>query len=285
MSVESPPSTRVLRSCYVPHDGWLGLFAYRILRAGHLETGPEHRISRRDIPGHEFLFCVRGHGSVTVGGQSHRVGPGRLAWLPVRDSHAHSPDPEDPWEILWIRVDSANLTRLMTVLAVQDDPVFRFDDPTAVRALFEAVLSHLEPGSLADYASCDRLVASLLEALLKSRSNRVLEPQVAGHRGLGHLMAQIHIHYNDRWGIDRLAAVCRVSKSHLFRLFRAAFDKTPLNWLRDYRIAQAKRMLVETDTPIAVIASQVGYADPLYFSRDFKKQTGVSPRAFRATEH
>ena len=113
----------------------------------------------------------------------------------------------------------------------------------------------------------------------------MLEPQVAGHRGLGHLMAQIHIHYNERWGIDRLAAVCRVSKSHLFRLFRAAFDKTPLNWLRDYRIAQAKRMLVESDAPIAVIAGQVGYEDPLYFSRDFKKQTGVSPRAFRATEH
>lgn len=285
MQSSEPRKTQILRSHYAAHDGWLGLFAYQILRAGHIRTGPDHAIDRKDVPGHEFLFCLKGRGCVTFEGRSFDVGPSQLVWLPVREPHAHRPDPDDPWELLWLRLDSPNLSRLMTVLAVHSDPVFHFNQPEEIRALFEDALSYLSTASLASQACCDRVVAKLIEYLLESRGSRLLEPEVSSHKGLGRLMAQIHIHYNDHWNIEKLAAECHVSKSHLFRLFRSAFNKTPLNWLRDYRIAQAKRLLIETSDSVTVIANRVGYSDSLYFSRDFKKRTGQSPRTFRASEH
>ena len=75
-----------------------------------------------------------------------------------------------------------------------------------------------------------------------------------------------------------------VSKSHLFRLFRLVYGQTPHNWLRGYRLSQAKRLLVETNKSIGGIALAVGYEDPLHFSRDFKRNVGVPPRRFRALE-
>lgn len=278
-------STQVIRSCYGAHTGLLGLFAYQVLRAGHVRTGPGFRVERKDVPGHEFLYCLGGSGEVTLGGRRHALRPREVAWLPVREPHAHAADPADPWELLWLRVDGPNLRRLATVLAVDEDPVFRPERPEEVEALMEAALAHLEHASLAAQAACDGLVAELIRRLLECRGSRVLTPEVATHSGLGRLMAQIHIHYNEPWDIDRFAAACRVSKSQLFRLFRAAFDETPMGWLRNYRLGQARRLLAETDEPIATVAQRVGYDDPLHFSRDFRKHVGLSPSAFRETEH
>lgn len=278
------PATHILKYHYADHDGWLGLFAYQILRAGHIRTGPDHRIERRDVPGHEFLFCLNGRGVITLGGTRHEVTPNELAWLPVREPHAHRPHPDTPWELLWLRVDSPNLSRLMGVLAVHENPIFQFARPQEIQTLFEAVLQQLESATLAAQASCERLVASLVEHLLISRGDRVLETKSLNHTGLRRLMARIHAHYNDPWDVEKLAATCGVSRAHLFRLFHAAFQTTPLTWLRNYRIAQAKRLLVETSEPVSVIAARVGYTDPFYFSRDFKKRTGRSPTAFRAAE-
>ncbi|PRX11313.1 UNVERIFIED_ORG: AraC family transcriptional regulator [Martelella mediterranea] len=284
MAPASVQQTRILRSYFPVHEGWLGLFAYQVLRAGHIRTGPDHRIERQDVPGHEFLFCIKGEGVVTVRGRTHVVRAGEMAWLPVREPHAHRPVRENPWELLWLRVDSANLSRLMTVLTVHDDPVFHFAEPVIVETLLLELLDRLDRSSLAIQAACDRHVSALVEALVEARENRLLEPEAATHKGLGDLMAQIHAHYNEHWDIDKLAAACRVSKAQLFRLFQTAFGKTPLAWLRDYRMAQAKRLLVETADPVSSIAMAVGYSDPLYFSREFKKHAGLSPRAFRASE-
>ncbi|MBW9088645.1 helix-turn-helix transcriptional regulator [Rhizobium wenxiniae] len=273
--------TEILRSFYSGLDSPTTPFNYRILRAGHIRTAPEYRISRNNVPGHEFIFCLGGVGHVRFHNKVHRVEKNMLAWLPVQVPHAHYPDPDQPWEILWVRIESANLNQLLTILSVESEPVFRFANPDEVRLLIEACLTQIQQHSLLAAAAGETLAASLIERLLQSRSTQLLEPQAASHKGLARLMKEIHLHYNDAWDVDRLCEICGVSKSHLFCLFKSAFGQTPHTWLRSYRIAHAKRLLVETDDPIASIAHQVGYEDPLYFSRDFRMGVGLSPSEFR----
>lgn len=77
---------------------------------------------------------------------------------------------------------------------------------------------------------------------------------------------------------------CQVSKPQLFRLFQATFNQSPLKWLKNYRLSQARRLLVETNDSISRIAALVGYNDPLHFSRDFHRVSGFSPSEFRRKE-
>jgi AraC-like DNA-binding protein len=56
---------------------------------------------------------------------------------------------------------------------------------------------------------------------------------------------------------------------------------TPIAYLNRYRITQAKRLLRETDQSITEIALTVGFSDSSYFSRVFRRETGLSPDAFR----
>ena len=55
----------------------------------------------------------------------------------------------------------------------------------------------------------------------------------------------------------------------------------PLKYLTSIRIARAKELLTGTDIPISEIGELVGYDNPLYFSKIFKKNTGLSPREYR----
>ena len=280
----APRRTRILKSYYCGLDSWSSPFNYRLLRAGHIATGPDYRIERDSVPGHEFLFCLAGAGYVRIASTSHRVEKGRLVWLPVQRPHAHYPDPDMPWEILWLRLEGSNLNRLQAVLGVDAEPIFGFADEGAIRRLLEDALAQMHEHSMLAAAASERIAAALVEKLMESRSTRVLDPVVTGHRGLARLLQEVRAHYDEPWTTDRFAETCRVSTSHLFRLFKYAFGQTPQNWLRGYRLAEAKRLLVETDETIGGVARTVGYDDPLHFSRDFRKNVGLSPRRFRALE-
>jgi YesN/AraC family two-component response regulator len=55
---------------------------------------------------------------------------------------------------------------------------------------------------------------------------------------------------------------------------------TPSEFLRDIRIAKAKELLL-IDLPVSIVAESVGYLDQFYFSKLFKKETGVSPKDYK----
>lgn len=280
----SPRHTRVIESYYSGLDGPSSPFNYRLLRAGHIAAGADYRIERERALGHEFVFCLDGVGYVRVAGAVHQVNPGQLAWIPVQQPHAHFAHPTDPWEILWLRIDAANLNRLETLLAVAADPVFSFAEPARVERMMRETLREISAHSMLAAAGVERSAATLIETLMESRSSRLFDPVETSHRGLARLMLEIRAHYDETWTVHRFAEVSRVSRSHLFRLFRFMSGQTPHAWLRAYRLSQAKRLLVETDASIASIALSVGYQDPLHFSRDFKRNAGLPPRRFRALE-
>jgi transcriptional regulator GlxA family with amidase domain len=78
-----------------------------------------------------------------------------------------------------------------------------------------------------------------------------------------------------------IADAIGVSENHLSRIFRRELGITPWDYLNRYRINRAKELLAHSDHSITAVAFEVGFSDPAYFSRVFRKQVGVSPSAFR----
>ena len=82
--------------------------------------------------------------------------------------------------------------------------------------------------------------------------------------------------------IDALSELCSVSQVYLRRIFKRKYGLSPSSYVVRERIRSACLLLTDgSDRPISQIAPAVGYTDPLYFSRIFKKQTGMSPSEFR----
>lgn len=87
--------------------------------------------------------------------------------------------------------------------------------------------------------------------------------------------------YKDHYTIDMLAKQINISNEYFLILYKKLFNISPLKDLYLKRMSVAKMLLLSTDLSINMIANSCGYTDSNYFSRIFKKFTGVSPRDFR----
>lgn len=84
-----------------------------------------------------------------------------------------------------------------------------------------------------------------------------------------------------RWMLDDLASAVHLSSSHLNRVFVEAFGKSPLAYLTMLRAQKMASLLRTSDLPVHVVARKVGWNDPDYAGRQFRRCVGVSPRRYR----
>ena len=87
-------------------------------------------------------------------------------------------------------------------------------------------------------------------------------------------------HYNQKVMSDTMAQLCGLSPSHFSRAFREAFDLTFQEFLLRYRVRRACKLLHTTSPNISDVAYSVGFSDPSYFTRIFKRYLGVSPTEY-----
>jgi len=93
-------------------------------------------------------------------------------------------------------------------------------------------------------------------------------------------------HYHEDVNIDNVSLAIGVSSSYLHQLFKRDLGRTFLDYLTEYRINQAKRILqFEAEIKMMEVASRVGYRSPQHFSQVFKKLTGILPHQYREKDH
>jgi AraC family transcriptional regulator, transcriptional activator of pobA len=89
-------------------------------------------------------------------------------------------------------------------------------------------------------------------------------------------------HYRDHWPVARYAAQLGLSPERLNRLLRAETGQPAQTLLHGRLFREACRHLVHVAAPVSQIAFELGFDDPAYFCRFFKRHAGESPRAYRA---
>lgn len=87
--------------------------------------------------------------------------------------------------------------------------------------------------------------------------------------------------YNKPINIDEYAASRHISTCWFIRSFKQILKVTPMQYILSLRMANAQSLLETTEDSISEIAEAVGYDNPLYFSRIFRKNIGVSPSEYR----
>lgn len=100
---------------------------------------------------------------------------------------------------------------------------------------------------------------------------------------LASAMAYARSHLSEPLRIRTLARITRLSPSQFQRAFRKAYDTSPVQKIAELRIEEARELLRDPAHDIGSVARETGFASPSFFSTQFKRRTGLTPREYRRT--
>ncbi len=103
------------------------------------------------------------------------------------------------------------------------------------------------------------------------------------HPTIREALAYIDSHFSDQFSLDDLAVYVSMNKSYFSHLFSKETGMNFTDYLEQVRIFKAQILLRDTSDSIASISEQVGYTSQSYFSKAFKKNTGITPNTYRAS--
>jgi AraC-like DNA-binding protein/DNA-binding response OmpR family regulator len=164
----------------------------------------------------------------------------------------------------------ANPQTLAVPVVILTSKVLNLDDIKRIERYSGVVLQ--SKGILVDA----EMVATLHRSLFGTES---LPPQTS--MVVKRAIAYMHQNYNrplKRWEV---AEAVGASENYLSRVFNQELGLSPWDYLNRFRVCQAKRLFRRTQGSVKSIAGQVGFKDPKYFSRVFRKLTDLSPSEFR----
>ena len=218
-----------------------------------------------------FLYLTDGEVLTEIEGQSYLCGPGHLLLIPECV----------PFSIPYYR-DAVGYTggfssgflsegKRMPRLAGPVQQAFWFDEGAFVGELFNMLQISFEKGDRPFLESGLDLLLSRIRALsapaLPAVVSRFLDLVFDADRSIGPALDY--------------AVELGLSRNYLNRLVKAATGSSTGEWIEHARVNRSKRLLRETQLPVIDVAAAVGLDDQSYFARFFKRQTGLTPTAFR----
>lgn len=211
-----------------------------------------------------FIFPIQGSATIRFGNHSFQAQRGKLIHGCPGQSLEFEVTSEEPFLHINLYYDSNNKILFESTLKNSDkilhllNQVYDLKQKQSLKAKYEAE------------QLLDQTFESIFEDYLNSsiKTNQQLMKEV---------VAYIHSSYNKNITLKSLAEYAGKKPEQFSYLFYQYMGIRPINYLIKYRLEQAIELLKEEDYTVQEVANLVGYSDPLYFSRIFKKHVGYTP--------
>lgn len=239
----------------------------KIISSFHAARKPYGKVEKRKTNG--FIFQLKGYSVYVFGSKTLTVNEGDMIFLPEGSSYVYKSYWYD--ENLYTSINfHANLENSQaTVYSLED-----FYGANYIANNFSELWKF---GNVSDKYKCLSIFYDLLSFIsriehLKSsdeRKSSLIEPAVKYLKN--------HI-YDSELKVNKLHKKCGISDTYFRKIFISKFNMTPQKYVMTERVLCAKSIIESGDfESIKEVSNLVGFNDPLYFSKVFKKAYGVSP--------
>lgn len=225
---------------------------------------------------YSFHYVHKGKGLLKRKDRIFSLKSGDLFLIYPDEPVLHIRDEADPWEIFWVNFSGKRAP------ALADRMGFRHEFPILSgphEEIFETFLRVLSGEILTDTKDLIAMglfyeVCSIVCKLHGVRTDQ--DTSTPGY--VTKALAYIEQHYFDPdLSIGTVANFCNINQSYLSRLFRHSLNLCFSHYLSSFRLQKAKELLAKKKYKVNEVAEMVGYNNPFYFSREFKKYIGMPP--------
>lgn len=235
----------------------------------------------------QLLYVQRGQAVVDIEGKRNDVLEAAIQVIPPLTVHGFQFSENIEGYVLTLgaplvtRLESQLGAPLTVLASCGCYPVGR--DRRSINALFAALLEEYEGSAPARDVAMHSLVSVLMVWTSRHRQLNT-PPSNRGERDqhlLSHFIKLVEQHYREHLSVEIFASRIGVSSVHLNSLCRELAGQTALQIIHQRLLLEAKRNLTYTNMSISQLSDSLGFSDPTYFSRFFRRLGGQTPNAFR----
>lgn len=230
----------------------------------------------------EVYYLQKGTCWYFIDRKSYRLSTGDIALIPAGVIHKTSYDTATSSRTVFNCADSFIPDSVKELL--MHTPYFSRTEETAAQidGLFAQIRKEYEKPD--DY-SLDAIRAKVAELfLLIARESKKAHPEKPESPMVEKAVAYIRKHYSESVTLQDVAQLCFVSREHLCRVFKKETGFGFTEYLNIYRMQKANAMLTENPKlRISQVATNCGFSDSNYFSKQYKKLYGTSPTSEKKT--
>jgi len=228
-----------------------------------------------------LFYCVSGKGTIEIEGEQRVLHTNELICIPKHKTHLYYADEEEPWSIFWVHFKGEN-TRFFPLESSHVVTLISLRAQNRLTFLFDLLFRVLERNyTLGNFIYISQVLQMILaEVYFREKSDEVSSSNKHVTTMIRYMYKRLH----QTLTLEELAAEFDFSKSYINAIFRSCTQHTPIDFFIQLKMQEACKLLKSTDLGVNEIAFQLGYSDPYYFSRAFKKTLGISPSAYRKSD-
>ncbi|MGV3704710.1 MAG: AraC family transcriptional regulator [Arcticibacter sp.] len=226
-----------------------------------------------------LLYCTSGSGTVNVSGSTSVLKSNHFVILPKNTPHHYKSSLLDPWSIYWLHFTGKSADHLYQRYSeLGAEPVFLAYSARRIEdfdQIFNLLANSFEERNL------EIVNIKYLELLANFLYAQEIDPLTLGRDKITNSIQFMKKNPFSLYSVKDLAAQQHLSVTHYSKLFRDKTGTSPKQYFIQLKVQTACQYLYFTDKSIKEICRELGFNDPFYFSRLFKKLMGLSPANYR----
>ena len=225
-----------------------------------------------------LIYCVSGKGFIEVEERVFEIAERNVFCIPANKKHRYFSSEENAWSIFWVHFKGETID-YYPVREIRIIDIVSENSNNRIMYFFELLFQVLERNyTIGNFIYLSQVLSLLLSEIYFREKGKDQNIQNV------HLTKIIHFMYrnlNQRMTLEEIALEAQLSKSYVNHIFNEYAQKSPIDFLIHIKMQEACKLLKSIDSRVSEVANRVGYDDPYYFSRIFKKVIGVSPRDYK----
>lgn len=225
-----------------------------------------------------LIYCMEGEGTIILNERTYQLKAKEAFCIPAGEKHRYFASNKHPWSIFWVHF-KGDMVEHYPLKQKQTIEIRSREAENRIITLFDNLFRVTRRNyTLGNFIYMSQLISLILaEIYFREKTDEASKQNKQVTMMIRYMYKNIH----RTLSLDDLVEELGLSKSYISGIFKKYTEKAPIEFFIALKMQEACRQLKATDKYIMEIGQALGYDDPYYFSRIFKKTVGVSPREYR----
>lgn len=258
------------------------MLPFYVTELGSFKCGKNYYTERDDMQSYLLIFTVSGEGRLSTSEKNITLTPNSAVLIDCRRYHKYETI-ADTWEFIWMHIDGSGVKSFCPLINNGSCSKISLNFYSELMRNIEYIELLSQRSDILSSVQISNTLSDILSTLLTLHLSTQLKTAPVGshYNDINTVIEYIRSNYENNINLDDMTALVNISKYHFIRLFKEQIGTTPYEYMLNYRMLQAKRLLRSTHLSVNEISIKVGFSSASNFIQKFKTIEGVSPAVYR----